>query len=176
MNQPMTPSSSANPYRAPRSENITSVDDDVPQDVKLFSTSGRIGRGRYILYSIGMTIAIMAVGVVLSTVTAGLAIFPAYIALLVITVMLTIQRCHDFNASGWLSILLIIPLVSLIFWFIPGTDGSNRWGSKTVPNSTGIVVGAWICALIIPLTGILAAIAIPQYQKYVERAKTTQAQ
>jgi uncharacterized membrane protein YhaH (DUF805 family) len=175
MNQPMTPSSSANPYRAPRSESITSADEDIPQEAKLFSTSGRIGRARYILYSIGVTFAIMAAGVLLSLVTAGLAIFPAYIALLVITVMLTIQRCHDFNASGWLALLLLIPLVNLIFWFIPGTDGSNRWGNKTVPNSTGVLVGAWICALIIPLSGILAAISIPAYQQYVERAKAAQA-
>ncbi len=173
MNQPAA--TSQNPYGAPRSQTISGVDEDMPQEVKIFSVNGRIGRARYIVYSIGLTLLIMGVGIALSVVTAGIALIPAYIAIFVIQIMLTIQRCHDFNASGWLSLLLLVPLVALIFWFIPGTDGSNRWGSKTVPNSTPVIVGAWICALIIPLTGILAAIAVPQYQKYVERAKAVQA-
>jgi len=173
MNQPQP--SSQNPYGAPRSETISGVEDDMPQEVKILSVSGRVGRVRYIVYTIGLSVLLMAVGILLSLVTAGMAIFPAYIAILVLQFMLTIQRCHDFNASGWLSILVLVPLVGLLFWFVPGTDGSNRWGSKTVPNSTPVVVGAWICVLIIPLSGILAAIAIPQYQKYVERAKAVQA-
>jgi uncharacterized membrane protein YhaH (DUF805 family) len=175
MNQPMTPSGQQNPYRAPSSTNINNASEDY-QDVKIFAVDGRIGRVRYIVYTIGLTVAIMLVGGVLGAITAGIGMIVAYIALLVIQFMLTIQRCHDFNASGWLSILVLVPLVGLMFWFIPGTDGPNRWGDKTKPNSTALVVGAWICALIIPLTGILAAIAIPQYQKYVERAKVMQQQ
>lgn len=89
-------------------------------------------------------------------------------------VFLTIQRAHDFNTTGWLSILVLIPLVNLIFWFIPGTGGENRFGLPTPPNRTSTVV----VALIIPIVaavGILAAIAIPAYQQYVQRAKATQA-
>ena len=86
--------------------------------------------------------------------------------------MLMIQRSHDFNTSGWLSILILVPLINFVFLFIPGPNGTNRWGSKTPPNSTAVVIGAWICALIIPLSGIVAAIAIPAYQQYGERAKT----
>jgi uncharacterized membrane protein YhaH (DUF805 family) len=175
MNQPVTNSGNQNPYSAPRSQTISGIDDDLPQEVKIFSVSGRIGRARYVVYLFGLSILIMLGGFLLSLITAGFAMVPAYIALLVIQFMLTIQRCHDFDTSGWLSILILVPLVNFMFIFIPGTKGTNRWGSKTTPNSTPMVIGAWLCALVIPLSGILAAIAIPQYQKYVERAKATQA-
>ncbi len=173
MNEP-TNAVNQNPYSAPRAENMIGADQDAPQQVKLFSISGRIGRARYIVYLFGLSLLIIGVGALLSLVTAGLAMIPAYIALLVMQFMLTIQRCHDFNTSGWLSILILVPLVNFMFLFIPGTDGTNRWGSKTTPNSTGMVIGAWICALIIPLSGILAAIAVPAYQQYVQRAKALQ--
>lgn len=173
MNEP-TNAVNQNPYSAPRAENMIGADQDAPQQVKLFSISGRIGRARYIVYLFGLSLLIIGVGALLSLVTAGLAMISAYIALLVMQFMLTIQRCHDFNTSGWLSILILVPLVNFMFLFIPGTDGTNRWGSKTTPNSTGMVIGAWICALIIPLSGILAAIAVPAYQQYVQRAKALQ--
>ena len=38
-----------------------------------------------------------------------------WIGYLVLTFMLTIQRCHDFNASGWLSLLALVVLV----WLFP---------------------------------------------------------
>ena len=93
--------------------------------------------------------------------------------MLVVGVMLTIQRCHDFDVSGWLSLLLIVPVAPLLFWIIPGTKGANRFGGPTPPNSTGVVV----LALILPIlffVGIIAAIALPAYQSYVERARMAQ--
>jgi hypothetical protein len=92
-----------------------------------------------------------------------------YIALMVVTIFLTIQRCHDFNTTGWLSLLILVPLVSLIFYFIPGTKGSNQYGLQPPPNSTAIKVGAFLL-LGLFVIGILAAIAIPAYQDYALRA------
>jgi hypothetical protein len=97
----------------------------------------------------------------------------AVIGMLIVGVMLTIQRCHDFDVSGWLSLLLIVPVAPLLFWIIPGTKGANRFGAPTPPNSTGVVV----LALILPIlffVGIIAAIALPAYQSYVERARMAQ--
>ena len=90
--------------------------------------------------------------------------------MLVVGVMLTIQRCHDFDVSGWLSLLLIVPIAPLLFWIIPGSKGANRFGAPTPPNSTGVV----ILALLLPVLffgGILAAIALPAYQDYTKRAR-----
>jgi type IV pilus assembly protein PilA len=94
--------------------------------------------------------------------------------MLVIGFMLTIQRCHDFDMSGWLSLLVLVPLVNLMFWFIPGTDGPNRYGLPTPPNSAGVIVAACAVPLLVFFGGILAAIAIPAYQDYTHRARVSE--
>ncbi|MGH8525590.1 MAG: DUF805 domain-containing protein, partial [Gammaproteobacteria bacterium] len=82
------------------------------QPVKVFSVSGRIGRARYIAYGIGFYLLITIVGTVLAALLgqAGVVVLGLmWVALLVIGFMLTIQRCHDFNTSGWLSLLMLVP-------------------------------------------------------------------
>ena len=83
-------------------------------------------------------------------------------------VMLTIQRCHDFNLTGWLALLIVVPLANLVFLFIPGTDGPNRFGAPTPPNSVGVLVVAWLIPGI-AIAGMIAAIALPAYQAYLQR-------
>ena len=90
------------------------------QEVKLFSVSGRIGRVRYLVYGVGMYILIAIAAILLSLAIGAVAMI-LWIPLMVMWLMLTIQRCHDFNTRGWLSILVLVPLVNLIFLFIPGT-------------------------------------------------------
>lgn len=162
----------SNPYSAPK-VNIQAplASDGEPHEVRIFAIAGRIGRVRYIGYTIGLSFLIMFAGSILGALTFGIGLVIAYIALLVMQIMLTIQRCHDFNTSGWLAILALIPLVGLIFWFIPGTDGPNNFGNKTAPNSTATTVLA--CIVPIVIIGVLAAVAIPAYQGYVERAKAS---
>lgn len=58
--------------------------------------------------------------------------------------------------------------------FTPGTLADNRFGPPPPPNSGWVVAGAVTYIALIPIAffvGILAAIAIPQYQDYVARAK-----
>jgi uncharacterized membrane protein YhaH (DUF805 family) len=169
----------SNPYQTPGS----AVRDQGEQysEVKILSAAGRLGRVRYIGYTVGLTLllaVVMGLAMALSA-AAGIAALSVivmvlgYVAMIVLQIMLTIQRCHDFNSSGWLSILAVIPLVNLIFWAIPGTDGPNRFGNPPPPNTTGAVV----LALIIPLifvVGIVAAVALPAYQQYVKRAHAVQ--
>ncbi len=172
MNQ-VSPSSNSNPYAAPDAAQVTAGNEEY-QDVKIFSTKGRIGRVRYIGYSIAISFLISMVFGALSAIAGSPALIAlAYIIILPMTLILTIQRCHDFNASGWWAITVFIPFVALIFWILPGTDGENRFGNKTRPNSTGAVILAVIIPLI-AIVGILAAIAIPAYQDYVNRAKAAQ--
>jgi len=169
----------SNPYQTPGS----AVADQGEQysEVKILSVAGRLGRVRYIGYSVGLSMLLaVAMGLVMAlSAAAGIAPLSiavtvlGYVAIIVLQIMLTIQRCHDFNSSGWLSILAIIPLVNLIFWAIPGTDGPNRFGNPPPPNTTGAVVLALIIPLMVVL-GIVAAIALPAYQQYVKRAHSVQ--
>ena len=161
---------SANPYQAPGAA-VADAGDQV-QDVKVFSSEGRIGRARYIAYGIGFYFlfgiiagVFMALGTFGAIVTAV-----ASLGFLVVAFMITIQRCHDFNTTGWLSLLMLIPLANLIFILIPGTDGPNNYGAPTPPNSVGVLIVAWLLPLVF-IVGILAAITLPAYQDYVKRAQ-----
>lgn len=162
-----------NPYAKPNAAVTTAAEEY--QDVKLFSVSGRVGRLRYIAYSVGVTFLLAIIAGVLAAVVHPFLAVIAYIGIFVIGIMLTIQRCHDFNTTGWLSLLVLVPLVPIIFWFIPGTDGENNYGAKTPPNGVGVIIGACIIP-IVAIIGIVAAVALPAYQDYTKRAKAMQQQ
>jgi uncharacterized membrane protein YhaH (DUF805 family) len=56
-----------------------------------------------------------------------------YLALLLPWLAAGVRRLHDTDRSGWLMLLLFIPLVGfiilIVFWCQRGTDGPNRFGS-----------------------------------------------
>jgi uncharacterized membrane protein YhaH (DUF805 family) len=152
------------------------------QPVKLFSAEGRIGRVRYLAYSFVGSLALIFAFALFAGLS-GLLHMPGLIAVggialygavVVFTVLLTIQRCHDCNWSGWMCLLYLVPFVSLIFLFMPGTRGANRFGAPPPPNSTGVNALAILMCLVLPLFGILAAIALPAYQDYTKRARQQQ--
>jgi len=174
-----------NQYQAPQSR-VDAGATTQYGEVKIFGVSGRLGRVRYLAYLVGIPFLVIMLASLVSFLTgmaggeAGAAIgaiivLVAYVFVLVFSIMVAIQRCHDFNASGWLSILTLVPLVSLIFMIIPGTDGENRFGHQPPPNTWGAIVLALILPLI-AILGILAAIAIPAYQGYMDRAKESSQQ
>jgi uncharacterized membrane protein YhaH (DUF805 family) len=154
-----------NPYQAPAAT-VADAGDEI-QPVRLFSISGRIGRARYIAYGAAFYTLLGFVSGLLVTafgaVGAALMVV-ASIAVIVIGFMLTIQRCHDFNMSGWLSLLMLVPVANLVFLLIPGTDGPNRFGGPTPPNGIGVLVVAWLIPAI-ALAGFIAAIAVPAFQR-----------
>ncbi len=174
-----SPVENRNPYDAPRSR--IEAAQGAYGEIRIFTPKGRIGRIRYIGYTTGITLLLgFAIGLLSAVMgrvggqgLATVVIVASYIGMLVIMILLTIQRAHDFNASGWMALVVIIPLVNLIFWFIPGTDGDNRFGPQTPPNGAGVVVLALILPIVF-VVGIVAAIAIPAYQDYVKRAAATQ--
>lgn len=99
-----------------------------------------------------------------------------YIVLIYFSFIFSIRRLHDRNHSGWLSLLILAPFLNLFFIlyliFAPGTPGSNNYGAPHITKTWEKVLG-WMYFLIFPL-GILAAIAIPAYQNYVDRAQHQQ--
>jgi uncharacterized membrane protein YhaH (DUF805 family) len=173
-----------NPYQRPGAA-VADGDEPEIQPVRIFGASGRIGRVRYIAYSAGLPFLIVAAvavvaGLLERVLGAGgsLAVpllIGAYGLALVICVLLTIQRCHDFDVTGWLSLVfLLVPLAVLLLWVIPGTRGANRFGPPPEPNSALAVIGALVLPLLV-VGGILAAIAIPAYQDYAKRAQAAAA-
>ena len=168
---------SANPYQVPQS-NVDHQGQDDYSEVKLLSISGRIGRLRYLGYTMGygmlIYMAFAIVGGVALAMGLPRGIFMGmvgigYVLVLILSMMLTIQRAHDFDKTGWLALLAFIPLLNLIFWFIPGTDGENRFGKQTSPNRGALLVVLIFIA--IAFIGIVAAVAIQTYQGYVHKAQ-----
>jgi uncharacterized membrane protein YhaH (DUF805 family) len=170
----VTSSTELNPFVPPQAAlEDARTEADTEFKLNLFSPSGRIGRLRYLGYSFGLPILIMAVTGILSFLISPMLVYLGWIVMIYVQVMLAIKRSHDFNVTGWISPLAFVPLVGLIFLFVPGTDGPNRFGNKTAPNgSAGLVV---VLALVgVMVIGILAAIAIPAFQQYNQKAKAAQ--
>ncbi|MFR0689565.1 DUF805 domain-containing protein [Enterobacterales bacterium AE_CKDN230030158-1A_HGKHYDSX7] len=179
---PATPPD-ASPYAPPQAQ----VGEELPEfgELKVFTTEGRIGRVRYL----GWSMAMLLIAIPLFLVIGGLYAVSSALGMLVgavlvvgylvISVMIGAQRLHDIGWSAWLLLLNLVPVVGSVFpllmMLIPGTVGANRFGPPPPPNSRGVVALAW-SMLLVPILGILAAIAIPAYQGYVEHAETAQSQ
>jgi uncharacterized membrane protein YhaH (DUF805 family) len=170
-----------NPYAPPTARVQDIHDDSQTQPIKLWSAQGRMGRLRWVAWSVLGSFAIMPVAFVGGLLGAAsgsesatyVLLGAAYIAYAVFYSLLTIQRCHDLDWSGWVSLIVLIPLVGLVFMFMAGTPGRNRFGAPPPPNPRGM---AWIIAIPVLLfvIGIVAAIALPAYQDYTTRARATQ--
>lgn len=176
------------PYQPPRGA-ITPNTSAEYGEVKIFSSQGRLGRVRYIGYSVGVGLLInlltFAWGSLSAVLSSGqdnqwliwVGTGPLMLLGLAVGILLSIQRLHDFNASGWWSIINVVPLANVVLYLVllimPGTQGSNRFGPPPPPNTLGVILLALVLPLML-LIGILAAIAIPAYQDYVQRARTSQ--
>jgi len=191
--------SDQNQYQTP-SSHVDAQSGESYSEVKVFSAQGRMGRVRFINYYLLIPFAIMMglmaimgifgaiMGTMLGDPAGGFSIIGGimtlvmliiYVVYIVYSFMVIIQRCHDFNASGWLSLLMLIPAVGLFFLIallvIPGTEGENKFGAPTRPNSTvGVVFASLSPVILIVVIGILAAISIPAYQEYMEQVQQQQ--
>ncbi|WP_044871290.1 DUF805 domain-containing protein [Pseudomonas sp. LFM046] len=168
----------ATPYAPPQSQ----VGEPLPEygELKVLSTKGRIGRVRYLGWSMAMMLALLPVGGLIlgtfavSDVLASLLTLVLCLAVVVVGVCIGVQRLHDIGWSGWLWLLNFVPVIGSVFGlvmlFMPGSAGANRYGPPPPPNSRAVKVLAWLIILV-PVIGIVAAIALPAYQDYVLRAQ-----
>lgn len=144
-------------------------------EVDIFSTQGRLGRKRYFLYSIVIPFVLFwsfaSIAGILSHLgtVAGLAAYAflglATTAMFFILIQLTIQRCHDFNKSGWLSVFALIPLANLLFAVIPGNNGLNQYGEAPEPANGFIKVAFY--ALVALLIGVTVAVLVQLFNSNV---------
>ncbi len=104
---------------------------------KLFSASGRIGRLEYFVTSIAAFIGGIIGWLMLAafggpTVGAllGLGLF---IVCSLVSIFAGIKRLHDFDQSGWLILVSLVPLVGWILGLVmlfkgPSSGGPNQYG------------------------------------------------
>ncbi len=173
-----------NPYNAPTADMSTQGDSSQTYQPRVFDMKGRIGRVRYIAYSMGVSMVLLFVlaivaGLLIAMTGAGegaimLVTVLVYIPLIIVAFMMAIRRVHDMGHSGWMSLLILVPIANLWLLFAPGTQGANEYGPAPVKNTTGVILAAFSPILLSVVFGILAAIAIPAYQGYVMKAKAAQ--
>ena len=169
---------SSSPYATPKA----TVAESLPEfgELKVIGIEGRIGRLRYLAWSLVLILACMPVfGIAAgffaaSEILGGLLMVIAGIAVAVISIMFGVKRLHDIGWSGWLWLVNFVPVVGSVFAIlmlvVPGTQGANRYGAPPPPNSRGVIALAW-SALVVPIIGIIAAISLPAYQDYVDAAQ-----
>lgn len=107
------------------------------------SIEGRVSRKDYALLYIVPTVVIYAVAAMLDNMVNaaadGVGLFTAIVALVMIwpSIVMTAKRLHDWDKTGWLQLVNIIPIVGFIFWIvtacIKGTEGPNRFGAVPAP-------------------------------------------
>ena len=106
------------------------------------------------------------------------------LAVLIPAFAVSVRRLHDTDRSGWWLLIELIPiiggLVLLIFMVQDSQPGENQYGPNPKPDNEGgsnsdVLIAVAVIVFIVVI-GILAAIAIPAYQAYVERAKQAQFQ
>jgi uncharacterized membrane protein YhaH (DUF805 family) len=165
------------PYATP----LAVVAEALPEfgELEVFSIEGRIGRLRYLAWSLVLMAAALALfgvasmGFAISETVGGILLAIAGIGMAVVSVQIGVQRLHDIGWSGWLWLLNLVPVVggvfALLLLVVPGTTGANRFGPPAPPNSRAVKLLALLW-LLVPVLGILAAIALPAYQDYVNRA------
>lgn len=139
------------------------------------NAAGRFGRFSYLawncLLAIVMLLFIAMIAVIFPSLLQGAADgLPAlamiifgilYLAVLYFTFIFTIRRLHDRNHSGWLSLLLLVPLanigIALYLLFAPGDAQSNAYGAPRATAGWESVL-AWIYIVLMALT-IIGGIA-----------------
>ncbi len=153
-----------------------------------FSANGRFGRLSYLGWNmlLGLVLVLIVTSVILvepnliiymkDSMTSMIFFGILYLIVIYFSLIFTIRRLHDLDQSGWLSLVTLIPVINLFFFlyliFAPGTQGSNNYGAPRMTKTWEKVLG-WMYGLV-PILGILAAISLPAYQSYVERAKLQQ--
>ena len=108
----------------------------------LFSFSGRLNRGRYIGYSISISILELFASILPNYFNDSIILLILLLVSLLLAaaaISITIQRLHDIERPGWQLILLIVPLYNvyliLKLLFTPGTEGPNEYGLDPLDNN-----------------------------------------
>ncbi|MDD2816971.1 MAG: DUF805 domain-containing protein [Thiotrichaceae bacterium] len=156
---------SENPYAIPQSNLTLGSKEEDYGEIRFFSSKGRIGRLRYISYiSTLILLGIIAAFVLMAFFGLGakpytslrlhsdflILLLPLFFVLISFF-SLSIQRLHDVSRSGWLTILLLVPLLNVILVLaLMGKAGAaerNDFGAPPPPNTLLVKVSSTLFIL-----------------------------
>ncbi|MCW3149603.1 DUF805 domain-containing protein [Stutzerimonas stutzeri] len=174
---PPTGSGEHSPYAPPQA--TVSAPMASQGELRVFTIQGRIGRLRYLAWSLAVMFAVAGLVGIASIVmaissTAGLVLMALLgIGAIVVNIQIGAQRLHDIGVSAWLLLLNLVPVlgafVPLLMIAIPGKTGPNRYGPPQPPNSFAVKLlsGLW---LLLVLVGIVLAITVPTVSQHLSLA------
>jgi len=177
------------PYAPPQAR----VGDVLPAfgQLQAFTTRGRIGRLRYLAWTMALmfvtipvagAIFALAMGTLAASLNTAITIGvvlggAALIAFMVVSIQIAVQRLHDIGWSGWLWLLTLVPFVGSVFPFVlmfcPGNNGANQYGAPPPPNSTAVKVLAVLSvvfAVVFVIAGVTGGLANLEKDYYSESA------
>lgn len=171
--------SAASPYAPPRA----TVAEDWPAEggLKVFTVQGRIGRLRYLAWSmvlsfVALLLAALCIGVLsMSLIAGGLLGAIMVVAFIVVSVQIGSQRVHDAGWSAWLLLLNLVPVVGsffpLMMVLVPGSIGPNRYGPPPPKNNRSVKILAvlWVAFITLVFVGAM----VGGWQKLQEEIETT---
>ncbi len=168
---PAQRNSAAHPYAPPRAEVGTPTAEY--GELNVFTTQGRIGRLRYLAWTMALTAAALGLMLVAGMMSAASVVLGVIltgvfgIGFLLVSIQIGVQRLHDLGWSGWLMLLYLVPIIGtvlpLVVLLMPGNPGVNRFGPPQPPNSRAVKILAALW-LLVPVIGVLTAIVLPTYQ------------
>jgi uncharacterized membrane protein YhaH (DUF805 family) len=97
----------------------------------LFSIHGRVSRGPFWLVFLTLLPVISALILFIDTSLNSnqVLMLMALVLYAWIAICITVKRLHDMDATGWLSIpVVLIPIAVILVGSFPGTVGSNQFG------------------------------------------------
>ncbi|MBC3377060.1 DUF805 domain-containing protein [Pseudomonas sp. SWRI92] len=162
------------PPRAPVGETLAEY-----STLKPFSFDGRIGRLRYLAWTMVLMLAvlplvglgfwfattwILASDSVTGLVVGGLLGAVVLIAFAFVSIQFNVQRLHDLGWSGWLWLINLVPFVGSIFPFIliiaPGNTGANQYGPPPPRNTTAVklLASLWLVMIVLIFLATFAGI------------------
>lgn len=158
------------PYTPPQA----TVGDPFPEfgELKFYTVDGRIGRLRYLAWTLALILLTTLVGGFLTAALVGNGlqvtgmIFLGVVALAFayLNITISVQRLHDLGWSGWLWLLNLLPFVYAVFPLLlavlPGNTGANRYGAPPPPNSGAVkgLAALWIIVLLLSFIGGLSSV------------------
>lgn len=170
--QTITPAATS-PYASPMA--MIAADSDEVGELNIWGVEGRIGRMRYVAWSMVFMFALLPVMLIcalafqISTWLGGLLGIFAGIGAMAVGIQISVKRLHDIGWSGWLLLITLIPVAGSIFqllmYVMPGSKSSNMYGAPPPANSTAVQVLFWIwvavmaiAALTVMTTGVLGVL------------------
>ncbi|BAP41914.1 DUF805 domain-containing protein [Pseudomonas sp. LJDD11] len=154
--RPAIDADTLSPYAPPKAQVDTP---SAYAELKVFSLSGRIGRLRYLAWSLLVLVITsplsLLAGLMMSASdgAGSVAMLLVGVGIAAALIPMGVQRLHDIGWSGWCMLLNLVPVVGsffpLVMCLMPGSKGVNAYGPPPPANSTTVkvITGLWLAAL-----------------------------